>query len=199
MTVNYISPRSHSIAKSSGTLHMAQVGALRLAKALLESCRPLWHWYPKIYGSWINSPAVTTSPNTPASSREKRQYFSLGFGRKKTQRQRGYRSPKPFSTPKLLTVRSQYQGKNIAFFLMFVFFLKYPLHASVYNSQLEVPSLWFSKSHSYIVEEERKTGWQQLFKTGKMPFQMFSTTNSRLLLARLKSGALLTPALSQAE
>lgn len=136
MTVNYISPRSHSIAKSSGTLHMAQVGALRLAKALLESCRPLWHWYPKIYSSWINSPTVTTSPNTPASSREKRQYFSLGFGRKKTQRQRGYRSPKPFSTPKLLTVRSQYQGKNIAFFLMFVFF------SSIHYTHLSTIHSW---------------------------------------------------------
>lgn len=43
MTVNDISPQTHSIAKSSGTLHMAQVRALTLAKALLESCKLLRH------------------------------------------------------------------------------------------------------------------------------------------------------------
>lgn len=41
MTVNDISSQTHSIVKSSGRLHMAQVRVLRLAKALLE-------WAPMI-------------------------------------------------------------------------------------------------------------------------------------------------------
>lgn len=79
VTVNDISSQTHSIAKSSGTLHMAQVRAHRLAKAQLE-------WAPMTLISqdlqlMHKQSCVTRPPNTPVSRRQKRLYFSLGFGR----------------------------------------------------------------------------------------------------------------------